>query len=157
MRQPLRSANLRVHAEQLAGEERRLVAAGAGADFEDDVLLVVRVLRYEQNLQLGDQGVAPRVQRLELFLRQLAHVGVARRGELFGAADVVGDAPVFTVFLDQRLDVGQRLGELPVLGGVALHFARAEAGHQLFVALFFCREFVEHQTLSQHLVMVTIP
>ena len=32
----------RVHAEQVGGEQRRFVAAGAGADFEDDVLLVVR-------------------------------------------------------------------------------------------------------------------
>ena len=32
----------RVHAEQIAGEQRRFVAAGAGADFEDHVLLVVR-------------------------------------------------------------------------------------------------------------------
>ena len=34
-----------VHAEQLGGEQRRLVAAGAGADFEDRVALVVLVLR----------------------------------------------------------------------------------------------------------------
>ena len=33
----------RVHAAEAAGEERRLVAAGAGADFEEDVALVVRV------------------------------------------------------------------------------------------------------------------
>jgi hypothetical protein len=33
-----------VHAEQVAGEQRRLVAAGAGADFEDGVALVHRVL-----------------------------------------------------------------------------------------------------------------
>ena len=29
-----------VHAKQIASEQRRLVAAGAGADFEDDVALV---------------------------------------------------------------------------------------------------------------------
>jgi len=34
-----------VHAEQIAGEERGLVAAGAGADFQDHVALVHRVLR----------------------------------------------------------------------------------------------------------------
>jgi hypothetical protein len=33
-----------VHAEQIAGEQRRLVAAGAGADFENDVALVHGVL-----------------------------------------------------------------------------------------------------------------
>ena len=48
----------RVHAEEVGREERRFVAAGAGADFEDDVLRVVRILRDEQHLQLGEQRVA---------------------------------------------------------------------------------------------------
>ena len=48
--QPWRSAKRGVHAEQIAGEERGFVAAGARADLEDDVLLVVRILRDEQDL-----------------------------------------------------------------------------------------------------------
>ena len=43
----------RVHAEQVAGEQRRFVAAGAGADFEEDVALVVGVFRQQQLLQVG--------------------------------------------------------------------------------------------------------
>jgi hypothetical protein len=43
----------RVHAEQIAGENRRLVAARAGADLEKDVALVVRVLRQQHFLQVG--------------------------------------------------------------------------------------------------------
>ena len=39
----------RVHPEQVRGEERRFVAAGAGADFEHDVLGVVGILRDEQD------------------------------------------------------------------------------------------------------------
>ena len=41
-----------VHAEQIGGEQRRLVAAGAGAHFEDRVALVVRVLRQQRQLDL---------------------------------------------------------------------------------------------------------
>ena len=37
-----------VHAEEIAGEQRRLVAAGAGADFEDGALLVGGVLGQQQ-------------------------------------------------------------------------------------------------------------
>ena len=37
---------------QIAGEQRRLLAAGAGADFEHDVALVVGILRDEQHLEL---------------------------------------------------------------------------------------------------------
>src|SRR5687768_17457505 len=53
-----------VHPEQVRREERRLVAAGAGADFQDDVLLVVRVLRDEQHTQFGED-------RFALFLEPL--------------------------------------------------------------------------------------
>src|SRR5690606_41602754 len=37
-----------VHAEQVAGEDRRLVAAGAGAHFQEQVGLVARVARHQQ-------------------------------------------------------------------------------------------------------------
>ena len=38
----------RVHPEQVAGEDRGLVAAGAGADLEEDVALVARVRRDQE-------------------------------------------------------------------------------------------------------------
>src|ERR1043165_606742 len=38
-----------VHAHHFRGEERGLVAAGAGADLDEDVLLVVRILRLQQD------------------------------------------------------------------------------------------------------------
>ena len=43
-----RSAKRRVHAEQIGREQRRLLAAGAGPDLEQDVLVVVRILGHEQ-------------------------------------------------------------------------------------------------------------
>ena len=55
------------------------------------------------------------------------------------SGDVVHDRLVLAEALDQRLDLGQRLGVLPVLGRLALHLGRAEQAHQLFVALFFGR------------------
>ena len=55
-----------VHAEEIAGEERRLVAAGAGADFEDGALLVGRVLGEEQAADGLGQGRDALVERLRL-------------------------------------------------------------------------------------------
>ena len=43
----------RVHAEQVAGEDRRFVAAGAGADFQVEVAFVARVLRDQLREQFG--------------------------------------------------------------------------------------------------------
>ena len=54
------------------------------------------------------------------------------------------DRLVLAEALDERLDLGQRLGVLPVLRRLALHFARAEQPHQLLVALFFRRQLIEH-------------
>ena len=58
-----------VHAEQVAGEQRRLVAAGAGPDFDDRALLVGRVLGQEQEPDLLGQVLDPRVERLPPRLR----------------------------------------------------------------------------------------
>ena len=59
-----------VHPQQVAGEQRRLVAALAGLDLEDDVLAVVGVLGQQQlaqpGLELGDalaRGCRPRRRR----------------------------------------------------------------------------------------------
>ena len=135
----------RVHAEQLGREQRRLVAAGAGADLEHDVLVVVRILGNEQDLELGEQRVAAHDQRLELFSRQFAHVRVAPGRQFLGLRDVLRDGLVLAELLHQRLDFGERLGVLPVLRRLGLYFARPEQPHQVFVALFFRSQLIEHK------------
>ena len=45
----------RVHAVEVASKERRFLAALAGADLDDDALLIQRILRHEQLANaLGD-------------------------------------------------------------------------------------------------------
>ena len=65
-----------VHAEHLGREERRLVAARAGADLEQHVLVVVRVLGHEQQRDLGVERVALRLERARLLVRHLAQLRV---------------------------------------------------------------------------------
>ena len=146
IRQPCRSAYLRVHAEQLGGKQRRFVAAGAGADFEHDVLLVVGILRDQQHLELGDERVAARDERLQLFLRELAHVGVAGRSSSSVCATSLHDRLVLAKPLDGRLDLGQRLGVLAVFGRIALQLGRAEPLHQLVVLPLDGRQFIKHDS-----------
>ena len=45
---------------------------------------------------------------------------------------------------DERFELREGFCRLPELGRVGLHFCRADAGHQLFVAGFDGRESVEH-------------
>ena len=63
VRQPLALGVAQVHAHQVAGEQRRFVAAGAGADFEEGVARVVRVARQQRGLQLGVQAFDSRPRR----------------------------------------------------------------------------------------------
>ena len=124
---------LAVHPEQLIREERRLVAAGSGADFEDDVFLIVRILRDEQHLDLSKEAVAPLLQAAQFFIGELAHVGIAALGELFSLRGFIQDRPILPDLLDERLHVAERLGVLPVLVRVRLDGRARYERHQLFV------------------------
>ena len=123
-----------VHAEQIAGEQRRLVAAGAGADFENDVALVHRVLGQEREAQLLlERGAA----RFELGLFRLgdgAHLGVGR-----GIGDQAREAVEFALRgaiglhrLDHRRELGEFARQLDIglgrHGGGEIAFERRVAG-----------------------------
>ena len=68
--QPVALGVAGVHAEEVGREERGLVAAGAGADLEDRVLLVVRVLGDEQQPDLRFE--------LRALLREASSISLAR-------------------------------------------------------------------------------
>ena len=67
----------RVHAEQVAGEDRRLVAAGAGAHFQVDVAFVARVLGDQVREQFGVELLQPCAGRGDFLLGQFAQFRVA--------------------------------------------------------------------------------
>ena len=75
-----------IHAIEIAGEQRRLVAAGAGADFEDDVALVHRIL--------GQQGEPDfLLQRLPLASRA---AGALRSATARISGSVAGSAIIWS-------------------------------------------------------------
>ena len=74
----------RIHAEKVTGKQRRLVAARAGADFEQHAALVVRVLRQQQFLQLDFQFRQARLGNGHFLFGELAHVGIGQHGLGFG-------------------------------------------------------------------------
>ena len=68
-----------IHAEQIAGEQGRLVAAGAGADFENDVALVHRVLGQKREPQLLLERRAPRFKPGLFVFGDRTHLGIGCR------------------------------------------------------------------------------
>ena len=57
-----------VHAKQIAREDGRLIAARAGAHFQKDIAVVMRILGNQQALQLEFFGQDARIQVGQLFL-----------------------------------------------------------------------------------------
>ena len=104
----------RVHAEQVRREQRRLVAAGAGADFEHDVLRVVGILRNEEDLQLGEQRVA---RASSVFISSCASSRMSGSlSELLGRGDLRDDVLVSRNVVDERLHLRERLRVRAELG-----------------------------------------
>lgn len=96
-----------VHAQQVAGEQRRLVAARARLDLQDDVLVVTRVARHQQQAQFLGQLLALLLQLLDLG----GEVGVVG-GQLARGFDVVAGLLPGAVRGDDRGQLGVALVQL---------------------------------------------
>jgi hypothetical protein len=140
----LRFRVARVHAEEFAGEERRLVAAGAGADLDDHVLLVVRVLGDQQEFQFALHGFPPRCECVLFIVRHLLHLRFVRFDEqLLRLLQAFLDFLPLAIFRHDFRKLGIRLGELLVARGILEYFRRGKLARQLVVAGFDLVEFFE--------------
>ena len=121
-----------VHAKQIAGKKRRLVTAGAGADFQDDVAVVHRVLGDERKPQLLLERGAPGLELRTLRLGDGAHFRIGR-----GVGDQAREPLELALRRPiglYRLDHGSKLGELARelhvgLGWAARQQDRVRASH----------------------------
>ena len=143
-----------IHAEHFVGEERGLVAAGAGADFEDDVFFVVGILGNQQDFQvrfhLADKGL----ELGEFFLRVGAHVGIFFFGDDgLALGDAAGEVLVLAVLFDDGRDFAVRLGGLLVLGRIGNDLRRGEGLGQFLVAGFDLVEAFKHKGSSRFSVL----
>ena len=78
-----------VHAQQIAGKQRRLIAAGASANFQEQVAGVVRIARQQQQLQCPFLRGAAGFGVEQLILGQGAQVRIAIAGHLAGRRQVI--------------------------------------------------------------------
>ena len=65
-----------IHAKEARGKECRLLTAHAAANLDDDILIVVRVARQEENRQLGGETVALRLRLRDLLREHRLHLGI---------------------------------------------------------------------------------
>src|SRR5688500_3863955 len=72
----------RVHAKEIAGEDRGLVAAGARADLDDGGPVVERIGRHEHGLELALEVLELLLELLDLGARLRGHLRVVNGNEL---------------------------------------------------------------------------
>ncbi len=84
----------------------------------------------------------------QLFLGELAHVGVAALDELFGLLDFLEHRLVLARLLDERLDFGERLRVLAVLVRVRLDRRGRQERRQLLVVRFDGIQLIQHDLNS---------
>ncbi len=114
----LRFGVARVHAEDFGREQRGFVATRAGADFEHDVLVVERVFRKQQHLQLFFDAHQFRFQPRDFIGGHLAEfrIGILNHGARF-VVIILGEL-VVAVFADHFFQLRTRLGDFAI--GVAI-------------------------------------
>ena len=76
-RQPLSGGIALVHAEQVAREQRRLVATGTGPDFEDDIALIGRILGQQRHLDALIEVVDALIERRDFRFRHVDQFRIA--------------------------------------------------------------------------------
>ncbi len=122
-----------VHAEQVAGKDRRFIAAGTRAHFQEQVAFVARVARYQQQRQLLLQFQQARLRGGDFLVGQLAQVGVGAHA--FGG----GQIGLGTCFIGQcsgnRFKLGEFARKVAETGVVGDHVGFGEQAFQFFAAL----------------------
>ena len=139
-----------VHAVQVASEDGRFVAAGAGADLQEDVAFVVRIDGNEQPAQFALDAAKPFAQLRGVLLGEFADRGVVVRQQTLCFVEIVRRFPMFLIRRHQR----RQLGVLPRQAGEALavgdHVRIGEQRRQLFVPLGKAGELGDHGCGKRH-------
>ena len=119
----------RVHAVQIGRKQRAFLAACAAANFDIDVLLVVRVLGQKQELELSLKPRDVALGLLELLLRKLLHIRV---GQHFSRVSELLLRPlVCAICFDDRLKLVPFTQQPRRAGRIIIQIRRGQAHFQL--------------------------
>jgi hypothetical protein len=133
----LRLRVARIHAEQFARKQSGFIAARARANFDDHVLLVVRILRQQQEFQLALDRFPALGQLLLFVLREQLHLRVVRfKNHLFGFSEALVDHLPLTVFCDHIGKLRMPARELLERARIGMHFRRGKLRRHFHVAVF---------------------
>ncbi len=142
-----------------AGEQRRFVAARAGADLEQDVLLVVRILRQQQDLELG--AAARRAAAPERFSSSCASAAISASPPRASSCASLRCSSTTACTRGTARPAARSRPAPSRARGTCRHrhctAGSAEQAGQLVVARFDGRELVEHHGVGLSLQIRLIP
>ena len=101
-----------VHAEKIAGENGRFIAAGRGANFKKYIAIVVRIFRQQQGLDFRFElfNQIPRI--ADFLLGQLADGRIFVREHGARGFQLIAGMAIVGIEFDQRVDLGVFLRKL---------------------------------------------
>ncbi|OIQ81230.1 hypothetical protein GALL_370110 [mine drainage metagenome] len=129
-----------VHAEQVAGEQGGLVAAGTGADFQEDAAFVVGIPGQQQLLQLQRRGFQLFTPKPDFLGHEIPHFGVM--GHFFRVGNIGFDLLVGPVPFDDRAEFGMFARQLAVVVHVGRGVLAGQQQIEFFQALAEVRQFL---------------
>ena len=136
----------RVHAVEVRGEQRALLPAHAAANFNDDILVVVRVARQKQHAQLVEKALFFRLGSVQFLLRHVLELGVGYK--LQRLRDVVLALLVRAVGLYHGGELLLLARERTQLFGVCIDLGHFEQLADLVIAARELFQLLPHQFLS---------
>ena len=132
-----------IHAEEIARKDIRLVAAGSAADFHDDVLFVVLVLRKEFDLKLCPRFLDFLLKTIGLFLSHLPHLRIGILHHLPGIGKLSFHRGDFIEHRDRRFQGSPFLRKLGKAFEIAL--ARRQNPIDILKTLLHRLETFQHE------------
>ena len=136
----------RVHAVEVGGEQRALLPAHAAANFNDDILVVVRVTWQKQHAQLVEKALFFRLGCVQFLLRHVLELGVGYK--LQRLRDVVLALLVRAVGLHHGGKLLLLARKRAQLFWVSVNFRHFEQLADLVIAARELFELFPHQALS---------
>ncbi len=133
-----------IHPEQVGGEQRRLLAPGAGTDLEDHVAVVVRIARHEQRtegrLELGGADLEAR----ELVAGHRSDLLVGIVGHASRGVELLADRAPLAQTGDDRVEAGELATEVGETAGILGGLRSGQLAADLLVARLQLGEPVDH-------------
>jgi hypothetical protein len=144
----------RIHAKHIGDKQPSFIAAGSGTNFENDIAFVVRILRQQQQLQIGlAHGEALIECRQFLFGHRLhfgIEVGLAKHG--LGVGETCHQRLVFGILRSNFAVVAVRFRDLLIALAVGCNFRVGELQVQFFVFGFNRTKLVFEKGIQAHRV-----